>query len=186
MLQAQDVVLDPAARSVTLAGAPVALSPREFDLLHALMLAAGRVLSREQLEQQLYSWGQEVESNAVEVHIHHLRRKLGRRSSRPCAASATCVPREAAGMNGCRGPLQGRLLGPPAAGRRWLACCGPAAVATWLDVTPRAGRTAGRPPGAGRRAAGGAAGAHRDDDDETAGRAHAAPLRAQGGLPGVP
>jgi DNA-binding response OmpR family regulator len=54
----------------------VALSPREFDLLHALLLAAGRVLTREQLEQQLYSWGQEVESNAVEVHIHHLRRKL--------------------------------------------------------------------------------------------------------------
>jgi two-component system OmpR family response regulator/two-component system response regulator QseB len=55
----------------------VALSPREFDLLHALMLNAGRVLSREQLEQHLYSWGQEVDSNAIEVHIHHLRRKLG-------------------------------------------------------------------------------------------------------------
>ena len=59
------------------AGLPVALSAREFDLLHALMLNAGRVLSREQLEQHLYSWGQEVESNAIEVHIHHLRRKLG-------------------------------------------------------------------------------------------------------------
>jgi two-component system response regulator QseB len=55
----------------------VTLSTREFDLLQALMLNAGRVLSREQLEQHLYSWGQEVESNAVEVHIHHLRRKLG-------------------------------------------------------------------------------------------------------------
>ena len=53
------------------------LSAREFDLLHALMLQAGRVLSREQLQQHLYSWGQEVESNAVEVHVHHLRRKLG-------------------------------------------------------------------------------------------------------------
>ena len=52
------------------------LSTREFDLLHALMLNAGRVMSREQLEQQLYSWGYEVESNAIEVHIHHLRRKL--------------------------------------------------------------------------------------------------------------
>ena len=41
------------------------------------MLATGRVLSREQIEQQLYSWGQEVESNTVEVHVHHLRRKLG-------------------------------------------------------------------------------------------------------------
>jgi len=76
-LSAQGVTLDPAARSVTQAGAPVALSAREFDLLHALMLNAGRVLSREQLEQHLYSWGQEVESNAVEVHVHHLRRKLG-------------------------------------------------------------------------------------------------------------
>jgi two-component system OmpR family response regulator/two-component system response regulator QseB len=73
----QDVTLDPAARSVTQAGAPVTLSAREFDLLHALMLNAGRVLSREQLEQHLYSWGQEVESNAIEVHVHHLRRKLG-------------------------------------------------------------------------------------------------------------
>lgn len=76
-LQAQDLVLDPAARTVQQAGAPVTLSQREFDLLQALMLNADRVLSREQLEQHLYSWGQEVESNAVEVHVHHLRRKLG-------------------------------------------------------------------------------------------------------------
>jgi len=76
-LTAQDVVLDPAARSVLRDGVPVTLPAREFDLLHALMLNAGRVLSRDQLEQRLYSWGQEVESNAVEVHIHHLRRKLG-------------------------------------------------------------------------------------------------------------
>ncbi|MDO9074851.1 MAG: winged helix-turn-helix domain-containing protein [Rubrivivax sp.] len=76
-LVAQGVVLEPAARSVSLAGAPVALSGREFDLLHVLMLNAGRVLSREQIEQHLYSWGQEVESNAVEVHVHNLRRKLG-------------------------------------------------------------------------------------------------------------
>lgn len=76
-LSAQDVVLDPAARSVRQAGQAVTLSTREFDLLQALMLNADRVLSREQLEQQLYSWGKEVESNAVEVHIHNLRRKLG-------------------------------------------------------------------------------------------------------------
>lgn len=76
-LSAQNVVLDPAARSVRLAGEPVTLSTREFDLLQAFMLSANRVLSREQLEQQLYSWGQEVESNAIEVHIHNLRRKLG-------------------------------------------------------------------------------------------------------------
>jgi two-component system OmpR family response regulator/two-component system response regulator QseB len=76
-LTAQDVVLDPAARSVQQAGLTVSLAAREFDLLHALMLNADRVLSREQLEQHLYSWGHEVESNAVEVHVHHLRRKLG-------------------------------------------------------------------------------------------------------------
>ena len=73
----QGVVLDPAARSVHVDGKSVILSAREFDLLHVLMLNAGRVLSREQIEQHLYSWGQEVESNAVEVHVHHLRRKLG-------------------------------------------------------------------------------------------------------------
>lgn len=76
-LRAQDVVLDPAAHTVAQDGRPVTLSQREFDMLHALMLNAGRVLSREQLEQHLYSWGQEVDSNAVEVHVHHLRRKLG-------------------------------------------------------------------------------------------------------------
>lgn len=76
-LSAQDVVLDPASRAVQQAGEQVSLSTREFDLLQVFMLGAGRVLSREQLAQQLYSWGQEVESNAVEVHIHNLRRKLG-------------------------------------------------------------------------------------------------------------
>ncbi len=71
------VALDPAARSVTCNGEAVQLSTREYDLLHALMRNTGRVLSREQLEQQMYSWGHEVESNTIEVHIHHLRRKLG-------------------------------------------------------------------------------------------------------------
>ncbi len=76
-LRVRDLELDPAARSVACGGVPLTLPTREFDLLQALMLNAGRVLSREQLEQHLYSWGQEVESNAIEVHIHHLRRKLG-------------------------------------------------------------------------------------------------------------
>jgi DNA-binding response OmpR family regulator len=75
-LEAHGVVLEPAARRVTVDGGEVALSTREFDLLHALMLAGGRVLSREQLEQQLYGWGREVESNTIEFHVHHLRRKL--------------------------------------------------------------------------------------------------------------
>jgi two-component system OmpR family response regulator/two-component system response regulator QseB len=76
LLSCGELQLNLAGRSVLLAGQPVLLSQREFDLLHALMLNAQRVLSREQLEQQLYSWGDEVESNAIEVHIHHLRKKL--------------------------------------------------------------------------------------------------------------
>ena len=72
-----DIVLDPAARTVQRGGETVSLSTREFDLLHVLLLNAGHVLSREQLEQRLYQWGQEVDSNAIEVHIHNLRRKLG-------------------------------------------------------------------------------------------------------------
>lgn len=75
-LRCGTLVVEPAARRVTLDGAEVSLSTREFDLLHALLLNAGRVMSREQLEQQMYSWGYEVDSNAIEVHIHHLRRKL--------------------------------------------------------------------------------------------------------------
>jgi len=76
ILTCGDLAVNLSARQVTLAGQAVTLSTREFDLLHVLLLNVGRVLSREQIEQQLYSWGQEVESNAVEVHIHHLRKKL--------------------------------------------------------------------------------------------------------------
>lgn len=71
------ITLNPATRQVNCHDESVTVSTREFDLLHALMLSAGRVMTREQLAQQLYSWGYEVESNAIEVHIHHLRRKLG-------------------------------------------------------------------------------------------------------------
>jgi two-component system OmpR family response regulator/two-component system response regulator QseB len=76
VLQMGALALEPGTRRVAWQGEDVTLSTREFDLLHALMRSAGRVLSREQLEQQMYSWGHEVESNAIEVHIHHLRRKL--------------------------------------------------------------------------------------------------------------
>ncbi len=95
-LQAQGVVLDPAARRATRMGETVALSTREFDLLHVLMLSAGRVLTREQLEQQLYSWGQEVDSNAIEVHIHHLRRKLGSKLIQTVRGVGYMLPREPA------------------------------------------------------------------------------------------
>jgi DNA-binding response OmpR family regulator len=76
-LQVRDVTMDPSARQVSRDGEVISLSTREFDLLQALLLNAGRVLSREQLEQHLYRWGHEVESNTIEVHIHHLRRKMG-------------------------------------------------------------------------------------------------------------
>jgi DNA-binding response OmpR family regulator len=93
-LQAAGVVLDPAARQVTVGGAAATLTSREFDLLHLLLLNAGRVLSKEQLEQHLYSWGREVESNAVEVHIHHLRRKLGARVIQTLRGVGYRVPKE--------------------------------------------------------------------------------------------
>lgn len=72
-----EIALDPAAHTVTLAGKPVELSGREFALLHLLLDSAGRVLSRSQIEQSLYGWRDEPDSNALEVHIHHLRKKLG-------------------------------------------------------------------------------------------------------------
>ena len=71
------VTLDPARHEVTRDGQPVELSAREFALLFALMESPGTVLSRAQLEERLYGWGEEVGSNVVEVHIHSLRRKLG-------------------------------------------------------------------------------------------------------------
>ncbi len=72
-----DIVLDPASHTVTRNGEAVDISPREFALLQELLENSGRVLSRGQLERSLYSWKEEVDSNAVEVHIHHLRKKLG-------------------------------------------------------------------------------------------------------------
>ena len=71
------IELDPAAKKVTLNGQLVALTAREFAVLHALMRRSGQVLSRHQLEETLYGWGEEVESNAIEVHIYNLRTKLG-------------------------------------------------------------------------------------------------------------
>ena len=62
---------------MTQAGTAIDLTGREFDLLHVLMQNAGRVLSRRALEEKLYAWDDAVGSNALEVHIHHLRRKLG-------------------------------------------------------------------------------------------------------------
>jgi len=73
------VVLEPATHRVTRDGQEVALSAREFALLELLLERPGAILSRGQLEERLYGWGEEVGSNAVEVHVHGLRRKLGAR-----------------------------------------------------------------------------------------------------------
>jgi len=77
LVQVREVVLNPATHEVTVAGKPVNLSAREFALLHAFMDRPGVVLSRAQLEEKLYGWDDSIESNAVEVHIHALRKKVG-------------------------------------------------------------------------------------------------------------
>lgn len=93
----EDLRLDVAARQVTQAGKPVALTSKEFSLLLALVEHSGQVLSRDQLEQHLYRWGEEVESNAVQVHIHHLRKKLGRDVIRTVHALGYCVDKPVPG-----------------------------------------------------------------------------------------
>jgi len=77
VLQHAGVTLDPATRQVSKDGEPVLLSAREFAVLEALMQRPGAVLSRAQIEDRLYGWGEEIESNAVSVYVHQLRRKLG-------------------------------------------------------------------------------------------------------------
>jgi two-component system response regulator QseB len=77
VIQAGGLIIDPATHEVSMNGTPVALSAREFALLHALAARPGVVYSRAQLEEKLYGWGREVESNTVEVYVHSLRRKLG-------------------------------------------------------------------------------------------------------------
>lgn len=71
------IALDPASHTVTVNNEIINVSRREFSLLHKLMENAGRVLSREHLAQTLYGWGEDVDSNALEVHIHNLRKKFG-------------------------------------------------------------------------------------------------------------
>jgi two-component system response regulator QseB len=72
-----DIALDPASHTVTLKGEAINLSRREYALLQNLLENAGRVLSRENLTQGLYGWGEEIDSNALEVHVHNLRKRFG-------------------------------------------------------------------------------------------------------------
>ncbi len=88
-----DITLDPAARTVMRAGEPVELSAKEFSLLQTLLESAGRVLTRNQLEQSLYGWRDEPDSNALEVHIHHLRKKLGNEYIRTLRGVGYTVPK---------------------------------------------------------------------------------------------
>ncbi len=71
------LVLDPSRRSVSFEGQPVELSPREYAVLETLLEHGGRVVSRSRLAESVYSWDNDIESNALEVYIHHLRKKLG-------------------------------------------------------------------------------------------------------------
>lgn len=77
LIEVGEVSLDTGSREVFLAGEPVEISRREYTLLRSLLENVGKVLTREALEGKLYAWGEEVASNAIEVHIHHLRKKLG-------------------------------------------------------------------------------------------------------------
>ena len=88
-----ELAIDLAAHRVTLAGQAVELSGREFSLLHMLLENAGRVLSRSQLEQSLYGWHDEPDSNALEVHIHHLRKKLGSELIRTLRGVGYTIPK---------------------------------------------------------------------------------------------
>ncbi len=86
--------LDLASRAVTFDGNPVDLQPREFALLQELVLRAGRVVTRTQLETQLYEWDRSLDSNAIEVHVHHLRRKLAPTLIRTVRGVGYMIPRE--------------------------------------------------------------------------------------------
>lgn len=87
--------LDPATREVSCDGVSVLLTAREFALLQALLLRPGAILSRAQLEDRVYGWGEEVESNAVEFLIHSLRRKLGADAIRNVRGVGWLVAKEA-------------------------------------------------------------------------------------------
>jgi two-component system response regulator QseB len=88
------VTLDPVAHTVERGGEPVILSAHEFSVLEALMQRPGTVLSRAQLEDRLYGWSEGIESNAVEVYVHGLRRKLGNDAIRTLRGVGYFVPKD--------------------------------------------------------------------------------------------
>ncbi len=90
-----DLVVNPATREARLAGRPLTLSAREFALLEALLDRPGAILSRAQLEERIYGWGEEIESNTVEVYVHSLRKKLGAGFIRNVRGVGYTIPRPA-------------------------------------------------------------------------------------------
>jgi two-component system response regulator QseB len=93
VIKVGNVSLNPATHEVTFQGEPLALSAREFGLLEVFLDRPGAVFSREQLEEKLYGWGEEVESNTVEVYIHTLRKKLGQDFIKNIRGVGYMVPR---------------------------------------------------------------------------------------------
>jgi DNA-binding response OmpR family regulator len=93
ILEHGPLMLDPAAHCLTQNGEEIPLSSREFAILHHLLVNVGRVVTRAQLEQALYGWQSEVDSNAVEVHIHHLRKKLGSELIRTLRGVGYLIPK---------------------------------------------------------------------------------------------
>ena len=103
-----DLVIDPAAHTVERAGEGVVLGGKEFALLLALLQARPQVLSKSRLESALYGFGESLESNAIEVHVHHLRRKLGESLIKTVRGVGYFIPREA----GTAAPTPGRGKSP--------------------------------------------------------------------------
>lgn len=93
VIEYRELALNPAIHQATYRGQPLALSAREFAVLQALVSRPGAILSRAQLEERIYGWGEEVESNAVEVFIHSLRRKLGAEFIRTIRGAGYMVPK---------------------------------------------------------------------------------------------
>ncbi len=96
MLTSADITLDPTTQVATFRGAEHLLSVREFAVLNALMERPGQILSRSQIESRIYGWGEEVQSNAVDVLIHGLRKKYGKDVVRNVRGVGWMVTREGA------------------------------------------------------------------------------------------
>jgi len=90
----KNIIIDPAAHSVIYNNETIELSRREFALLEELVISAGRVLSRSFLEEKLYNWDNEIESNTIEVYIHHLRKKFGSELIKTIRGVGYTVPKE--------------------------------------------------------------------------------------------